>query len=208
MQPWGGVAGKRVLITGATSGIGLAAAVELVRRGAQLVMIARSETKASEAVRRIRAAAGDAAVVDTLLADLASQSSIREVAAKALAQYPTIQVLINNAGAVYGVRRLSPDRIELTWAVNHLAPFLLTTLLLDRLKTSAPARVITTASDAHAGAHIPFDDFERGGDSAAGFRRYGQTKLANILFTSELARRLDGTGVTANCYHPGFVASN
>ena len=114
MQPWGGVAGKRVLTTGATSGIGLAAAVELARRGAQLVMIARSETKANEAVRRIRAAAGDAAVVDTLLADLASQSSIREVAAKALAQYPTIQVLINNAGAVYGVRRLSPDRIELT----------------------------------------------------------------------------------------------
>jgi len=201
MQPWGGVAGKRVLITGATSGIGLAAAVELVRRGAQLVMIARSETKASEAVRRIRAAAGDAAVVDTLLADLASQSSIREVASKALAQYPTIQVLINNAGAVYGVRRLSPDRIELTWA--------LTTLLLDRLKTSAPARIVTTSSGAHQGARIPFDDLnaERSW-SGSGFRRYGETKLANILFTAELARRLEGTGVTANSFHPGFVASN
>ena len=209
MQPWGGVAGKRVLITGATSGIGLAAAVELARRGAQLVMIARSETKANEAVRRIRAAAGDAAVVDTLLADLASQSSIREVAAKALAQYPTIQVLINNAGAVYGVRRLSPDRIELTWAVNHLAPFLLTTLLLDRLKTSAPARIVTTSSAAHQGARIPFDDLnaERSW-SGSGFRRYGETKLANILFTAELARRLEGTGVTANSFHPGFVASN
>src|SRR2546422_8295331 len=206
MQPWGGVAGKRVLTTGATSGIGLAAAVELARRGAQLVMIARSETKANEAVHRIRAAAGDAAVVDTLLADLASQSSIREVASKALAQYPTIQVLINNAGAVYGVRRLSPDRIELTWAVNHLAPFLLTTLLLDRLKTSAPARIITTASEAHQGAHIPFSDLnaER---SYRSFGRYGETKLANILFTSELARRLDGTGVTANCFHPGLVAT-
>src|SRR3989449_8177358 len=206
MQPWGGVAGKRVLTTGATSGIGLAAAVELARRGAQLVMIARSETKANEAVHRIRAAAGDAAVVDTLLADLASQSSIREVAAKALAQYRTFQVLINNAGAVYGVRRLSPDRIELTWAVNHLAPFLLTTLLLDRLKTSAPARIITTASEAHQGAHIPFSDLnaER---SYRSFGRYGETKLANILFTSELARRLDGTGVTANCFHPGLVAT-
>jgi len=209
MQPWGGVAGKRVLITGATSGIGLAAAVELARRGAQLVMIARSETKANEAVRRIRTAAGDAAVVDTLLADLASQSSIREVASKALAQYPTIQVLINNAGAVYGVRRLSPDGIELTWAVNHLAPFLLTTLLLDRLKTSAPARIVTTSSGAHQGARIPFADLNAEGSwGRSGFPRYGETKLANILFTSELARRLEGTGVTANSFHPGFVASN
>src|SRR5256712_1301857 len=208
MQPWIGVAGKRVLITGATSGIGLAAAVELARRGAQLVMIARSEAKANEAVRRIRAAAGDAAVVDTLLADLASQSSIRQVASKALAQYPTIQVLVNNAGAVYGTRRLSPDGIELTWAVNHLAPFLLTVLLLDRLKASAPARVVTTSSAAHQGARIPFDDMsaERSW-GGSGFLRYGETKLAKILVTVGLARRLGGTGVTANCFHPGFVAS-
>jgi NAD(P)-dependent dehydrogenase (short-subunit alcohol dehydrogenase family) len=100
------------------------------------------------------------------------------------------------------------DGIELTWAVNHLAPFLLTTLLLDRLTASTPARVVTTASDAHMGAHIPFDELESGTDSAKGFRRYGQTKLANILFTSELAHRIEGTGVTANCYHPGFVASS
>src|SRR5256885_17251972 len=209
MQPWGGVAGKRVLTTGATSGIGLAAAVELARRGAQLVMIARSETKANEAVRRIRAAAGDAAVVDTLLADLASQSSIREVAAKALAQYPTFQVLINNAGAVYGVRRLSPDGIELTWAVNHLAPFLLTTLLLDRLKTSAPAGIVTTSSGAHQGARIPFADLNAEGSwGRSGSPRYGETNLATILFPSELARRRGGPGVTANSFHPGFVASN
>ena len=208
MQPWNGVAGKRVLITGATNGIGLAAAMELARRGAHLVMIARSETKAEEAARRIRAAAGEAAVVDTLLADLASQSSIRRVAAKALERYPTIDVLVNNAGAVYGTRRLSPDGIELTWAVNHLAPFLLTTLLLERLEASAPARVVTTSSAAHQGARIPFDDMsaERSWGSS-GFRRYGETKLANVLFTVELARRLGGTGVTANAFHPGFVAS-
>ena len=198
-----------MLITGATSGIGLAAAVELARRGAQLVVIARSETKANEAVRRIRAAAGEGAVVDTLLADLAPQASIRQVAATVLAQYPTIQVLVNNAGAVYGTRRLSPDGIELTWAVNHLAPFLLTMLLLDRLKASAPARVVTTSSAAHQGARIPFDDMsaERSW-GGSGFRRYGETKLANILFTLELARRLEGTGVTANCFHPGFVATD
>src|SRR5438067_10993528 len=208
MQPWNGVTGKRVLITGATGGIGLAAAKELARRGAQLVMIARSETKADEAARRIRAAAGEAAVVDTLLADLASQSSIRGAAEKALERYPTFQVLVNNAGAVYGTRRLSADGIELTWAVNHLAPFLLTTLLLERLEASAPARIVTTSSAAHQGARIPFDDMsaERSWGSSA-FRRYGETKLANVLFTVELARRLEGTGVTANAFHPVFVAS-
>src|SRR5436305_1513421 len=171
-------------------------------------MIARSETKADEAARRIRAAAGEAAVVDTLLADLATQSSIRGVAAKALERYPTIQVLVNNAGAVYGTRRLSADGIELTWAVNHLAPFLLTTLLLERLEASAPARIVTTSSAAHQGARIPFDDMnaERSW-GRSGFPRYGETKLANILFTAELARRIEGTGVTANCFHPGLVAT-
>src|SRR5438094_9215787 len=124
MQPWNGVAGKRVLITGATSGIGLAAAIELARRGAQLVMIARSETKAEEAARRIRAAAGEAAVVDRLLADLASQSSSRRVAATAADRYPTIDVLANTAGAFYGTRRRRPHGIEPTWAGNHLDPVL------------------------------------------------------------------------------------
>jgi len=143
-----------------------------------------------------------------VLADLSSQAAVRRLAAELLDRYPRIDVLANNAGAVNSKRTTTEDGIELTWAVNHLAPFLLTTLLLDRLTGSAPARVVTTTSDAHMGAHIPFDDFDAGTDSAKGFRRYGQTKLANILFTSELAHRIEGTGVTANCYHPGFVASN
>ena len=207
MQTWGGVAGKRVLITGATNGIGLAAAIELARRGAQLTVVARNENRAADAVRRIQAAR-DGVTVDVLLADLASQASIRRLATEALARYPSIQVLINNAGAIYARRQLSPDGIELTWAVNHLAPFLLTTLLLDRLKASAPARIVTTSSGAHEGAAIRFDDLNVDHWPAGwGFPRYGETKLANILFTAELARQLAGTGVTANAFHPGFVAS-
>ncbi len=207
MPLWGGVAGKRVLITGATRGIGLAAAIELARRGAQLTLVARSEARAADAVGQIQAAAGGA-TVEVLTADLASQASVRKLAVDAQARYPRIQVLINNAGAIYASRQLSPDGIELTWAVNHLAPFLLTTVLLPRLTASTPARIVTTSSDAHRGAQIPFDDLNAqrtwGG---FGFPRYGQTKLANILFTVELARRLAGTGVTANCFHPGFVAT-
>src|SRR5260370_28386673 len=124
------------------------------------------------------------------------------------AKYPIIQVLINNAGAIYSRRELSADGVELTWAVNHIAPFLLTSLLLPRLTASTPARIVTTSSDAHEGARIPFDDVnaERSW-GGFGFPRYGQTKLANILFTAELARRLAGTAVTANCFHPGFVAT-
>ncbi|HEX3630856.1 MAG TPA: SDR family oxidoreductase [Candidatus Dormibacteraeota bacterium] len=205
---WSGVAGKRVLITGGTSGIGLAASTELVRRGALLTLVARTESRAAEAVRAIDRGSPKPVAVDVLFADLSSQASVRRLAEQALAKYPRIQVLINNAGAIYRRRQLSPDGIELTWAVNHLAPFLLTTLLLDRLKASAPARIITTSSDAHKGARIPFDDLagERSW-SGMGFGRYGETKLANILFTVELAARLSGTGVTANSFHPGFVAT-
>src|SRR5262245_59295042 len=151
------------------------------------------------------AAAGKGATVATFIADLSSQASVRRLAAEVLARYPKLDVLVNNAGAMYGTRQLTKDGIELTWAVNHLAPFLLSKLFLQRLKKSAPARIITTASQAHQGARIPFDDLnaER---SYRGFGRYCETKLANILFTIELARRLDGTGVTANCFHPGLVA--
>ncbi|TMC64158.1 MAG: SDR family oxidoreductase [Chloroflexota bacterium] len=207
MSEWGGVAGKRVVLTGATNGIGLAAAVELARRGADLTLVARNQARAAEAIRRINAVSTGSSP-DVLLADLASQASIRRLADELLAKYPRIQVLVNNAGAIYARRRMTADAIELTWAVNHLAPFLLTALLLDRLKASHPARIVTTSSGAHEGARIPFDDLnaERSW-GGAGFTRYGETKLANVLFTAELARRLDGTGVTANAFHPGLVAT-
>jgi NAD(P)-dependent dehydrogenase (short-subunit alcohol dehydrogenase family) len=208
MADWQGVAGKRVVITGATSGIGLAAAIEVARRGADLTLVARSKARAANAVREIGAVSKGRAPVDVVLADLASQSSVRQLADELLTRYPTIQVLVNNAGAIYSTRQMSEDGIELTWAVNHLAPFLLTTLLVDRLKASAPARIVTTSSDAHQRAVIPFDDLNAQRSwGGAGFTRYGQTKLANILFTVELARRLEGTGVIANCFHPGFVAT-
>jgi len=199
------LSGKQVLITGATNGIGLAAAQALAVLGAKLAIVARSEARAREAVQRIKRISRGAAA-DILVADLSSQVSVRRLAAEALARYPRLDILINNAGAMYTTRQLSRDSIELTWAVNHLAPFLLTTLLLDRLRESRPARIITTASGAHQGAQIPFDDLaaER---AYRGFGRYGETKLANILLTSELARRLAGSGVTANCYHPGLVAT-
>ena len=206
MSAWGGVAGKRVLITGATNGIGLSACEELARRGAKLAIVARSEAKAVNTVERLQAeGAGE---VDVLNADLSSQASVRALAAEALERYPRIDVLVNNAGATNEKRQLTEAGLELTWAVNHVAPFLLTELLLDRLKASAPARIITTASDAHKGAQIPWDDLNAEKSyGGRGLRRYGQTKLANILFTLELGKRVEGTGVTANCFHPGVVAT-
>ena len=201
------VEGKRVVITGATGGIGLAAAEALAARGARLTIVARAEGRAREAVRRIDAAGGGGIGVDVLMAELAAQSSVRRLATKLLERYPRIDVLVNNAGAVNVTRRLTEDGIELTWAVNHLAPFLLTNLLLDRIRASAPARIVTTASGAHNGAEIPFDDLGGERSYGRGFHRYSETKLANILFTLELARRLQGTGVTANCFHPGVVAT-
>ena len=207
MADWKGVDGRRVIMTGATNGIGLAAARELARRGAHLAIVARSRARAADAVEQITAAAPGASV-DVLDADLASQASVRRLAAEILDRYPRIDVLVNNAGAMHGSRQLTEEGLERTWAVNHLAPFLLTTLLLERLVASAPARIVVTASDAHKGAHIPFDDLNAERSyRARGFARYGESKLANILFTAELARRLEGTGVTVNCFHPGLVAT-
>jgi NAD(P)-dependent dehydrogenase (short-subunit alcohol dehydrogenase family) len=195
---------KQILITGATNGIGLAAAEALAALGANLAIVGRSKTRTRIASARIRVAA---VTVAAFIADLSSQASVRRLATEVLARYPKLDVLVNNAGAMYGTWQLTKDGIELTWAVNHLGPFLLSKLLLHRLKESAPARIITTSSQAHQGARIPFDDLnaER---SYRGFGRYCETKLANILFTIELARRLDGTGVTANCFHPGLVATD
>lgn len=205
-ESWSGVAGKRVVITGATNGIGLAAAEALAARGARLAIVARDPARAEAAVARVRAASGANSEVDVLMADLSTQAEVRRLAAEIRERYPRVDVLANNAGVILSRRQISADGFELTWAVNHLAPFLLTTLLLDRLRESAPARVITTSSAAHRGNRIPFDDLnaERG---YASFRRYGESKLANILFTAELARQLQGSGVTANCFHPGFVAT-
>ncbi len=197
---------RTIVITGGTSGFGLAAAVALAARGENVVIVGRSETRARIAAAQAKAGAGKEATVATLVADLSSQASVRKLAEEIRDRYPAVDVLVNNAGAMHTARQLSEDGFELTWAVNHLAPFLLTTLLLDRLKATSAARIVTTASDAHIGAHIPFDDLlaER---SYRGFRRYKETTLANILFTLELARRLEGTGTTAYCFHPGLVAT-
>ncbi|HEY1778536.1 MAG TPA: SDR family NAD(P)-dependent oxidoreductase [Solirubrobacteraceae bacterium] len=208
MAQWTGVSGKRVVITGATNGIGLAAAEELAARGAQLTLVARSEERAAQAIARISARAREDATLEGAICDLSLQGSVHSLASELLERHPRIDVLINNAGAMYTGRRVSGDGIELTWAVNHLAPFLLTELLLGRLLESAPARIVTTASEAHRGRHVAIGD--PGGErtrTSRGFRRYGETKLANILFTTELARRIEGSGVSANCFHPGLVAS-
>ena len=196
----------QILITGGTNGIGLAAAQMLAARGANVAIVGRNEGRTQAAAARIRAVAAAGVAVGTFIADLSSQAAVRKLAVEVLSRYPRLDVLVNNAGAMYTTRQLTADGIEQTWAVNHLAPFLLTTLLLDRLEASAPARIITTASDAHRGAQLPFEDLNAE-HSYRGFGRYGQTKLANILFTLELARRLEGSGVTANCFHPGLVAS-
>ena len=193
--------GTVCVVTGATSGIGKAAATALARLGATVVLVGRDRGRteaAAAAIARVSASPPRAEV-----ADLASLEQVRGLAGR-LAGLERIDVLINNAGLVLGERRITPDGLEHVFALNHLAPFLLTSLLLPKLTASAPARVVTVTSDAHSAARLDLSDpnLEHGWDS---WRSYANSKLANILFTRELARRLDGTGVTANCAHPGVV---
>jgi NAD(P)-dependent dehydrogenase (short-subunit alcohol dehydrogenase family) len=200
------MSGKICLVTGGTSGIGKVTASELARRGAEVVITARNQSKLNHSLEEITKLSGSESV-SGLLADLTSQQAVRSLAESFLKQYPRLDVLINNAGAVYLRRTLSADGIEMTFAGNHLAPFLLTHLLLETLKTSAPARIINVSSNAHEGQMLDFNDLENRNNYQF-MRAYGQSKLANILFTYELDRRLAGTGIAVNALHPGFVATN
>lgn len=197
--------GKVCLITGATNGIGKVAALELAKLGATVVVVGRSAERTRIVVEAIKHVSGSESV-KMAVADLSSQEDVRELADTFQEKYNRLDVLINNAGAVFMQRRESVDGLEMTWALNHLSYYLLTNLLLDLLKDSVPARIINVSSDAHQAGRIPFDDLESK-KSYAGFRAYAQSKLANVLFTYELARRLNGSGVTANAVHPGLVGT-
>lgn len=199
--------GRICLITGATSGIGMVTARELAARGATVALVGRDETKTRATVEEIRQLTGNSEV-DYLLADLSSQAAVRGMAEAFRRRYGALHVLINNAGVLLWQRKETVDGLEMTLAVNHLAPFLLTNLLLDTLRASAPARVVTVASSAHEGATIHFDDLQQTRGLYRALGVYGQSKLANIMFTYELARRLAGSGVTANALHPGIVATH
>src|SRR4051812_11539568 len=198
--------GKIILITGATSGIGLEASVALARLGAQVVMVGRDPGRTEAAVADVMARSGSREV-SHLLCDFSSQAAIRDFAKAFLASHDRLHVLVNNAGGVNKKRRLTVDGIEATFAVNHLGYFLLTHLLRDLLVRSAPARIVTVASVGHRRGTLDFDDlgYERG---YAIMKAYTRSKLANVLFAAELARRLAGTGVTSNSLHPGSVATN
>ncbi|WP_218031686.1 SDR family oxidoreductase [Dictyobacter kobayashii] len=198
--------GKICLVTGATSGIGKATALGLARQGATVVMVARNQAKAEAARQEIQLASGNTSV-DLLLADLSSQSSVHQLAATFLERYEHLHVLINNAGVFLTKRTLTVDNLEMTFAVNHLAPFLLTQLLLERLKVSTPARIVNVCSGAHYTAHLPLQDLQlRRGYNV--WRAYAQSKLAMLLCSYKLARQLEGSGVTLNCLNPGFVFTN
>ena len=201
----GPMAGKTVLITGATGGIGKATAMGLAAMGAHLAITGRDRERTEAAAREIRAAGGGQ--VDMFVADLSSRSEVRRLAGEALERLSRIDVLVNNAGGYWNHRHVTADGLEHTFALNHLAPFLLTNLLLDRLKQSGPARVVTVSSNAQAQGRIDFDDLQ-GEQSYSGASAYNQSKLAGVLFTYELARRLQDSAVTANVLHPGVVRTS
>jgi len=194
--------GKVALVTGGTSGIGKATAMALTAMGADVVVVGRDRERGERAAEEIRAQTGGR--VDLALADLSSQAEVRNLAEEFKRRYDRLDVLVNNAGLVQSTRTETVDGLESTFAINHLAPFLLTNLLLDVLKKSAPSRVVTVSSEAERWGNIDFDDLQSK-KKYRGFPVYGMTKLANIMFTYELAERLEGTGVTATCMHPGAV---
>lgn len=194
-----------IMITGGTSGIGAAAAEALARQGARLVLVARDRERAAATMEKLRS--NDATTKPTVhYADLSRISEMKRVAAEIAAAEPRIDVLINNAGGAFARRRVTEDGLEMTFALNHMAYFVVTLGLLDRLRASAPSRIVNTASMTYASASLDFDDLQSE-KHFTGSTAYARSKLANILFTRELARRLEGTGVTANCFHPGFVAT-
>jgi retinol dehydrogenase 14 len=201
----GPMAGRTVLITGGTGGIGRATALGLATMGAHLAITGRDRGRAANAADEIHAVGGGP--VDVFIADLSSQSEVRRLAGDVLRQLARIDVLVNNAGGYWNTRHVTADGLERTFALNHLAPFLLTGLLLDRLKQSAPARVVTVSSNVQAFGRIDFDDLQ-GERSYSGARAYNQSKLANVLFTYQLASRLQATSVTANALHPGVVSTS
>jgi NAD(P)-dependent dehydrogenase (short-subunit alcohol dehydrogenase family) len=197
--------GKVVVITGATSGIGEVAARQLAGMGARIVLIARDKTRGEAALTRLRDV--DRSIAHSIYyGDLSRISEMKRVALKIAAAEPRIDVLINNAGAMFGSRQVTEDNLELTFATNHMAYFVLTNGLRERLFASAPARIVNTASDAHRGCQLNFNDLQSQ-SGYSGLKVYGRSKLCNILFTRELARRWNGQQVTANCLHPGFVAT-
>jgi NAD(P)-dependent dehydrogenase (short-subunit alcohol dehydrogenase family) len=198
--------GKVCLITGATSGIGKATALGLARQGATVVIVARNQAKAEATLQEIRALSGNPRA-ELLLADLSAPASVRQLATTFGKQFSDLHVLINNAGVFMLKRHVTVDDLEMTFAVNHLAPFLLNQLLLDQLKASAPARIVNVCSGAHTSGRIDLDNLQLVKGYNA-WRAYAQSKLAMLLCSYELARRLEGTGTTINCAHPGFVFTN
>jgi NAD(P)-dependent dehydrogenase (short-subunit alcohol dehydrogenase family) len=198
--------GKTVLVTGANQGIGKATAIALAAQDANVVILSRNPEKGLAALHDVQAASRGGKA-ELLVADFASLADVRRAAAEFRAKHKRLDVLVNNAGLIVPKRHLTIDDLEETFAVNHLAPFLLTTELLDLLKASAPSRIVNVSSEAHRGAKMHWEDLQFANGRYKSFRAYGQSKLANILFTYELARRLEGTGVTANALHPGVVAS-
>jgi len=203
MVDTGPMAGKVVLITGGTAGIGKATAIGLAALGARVAITGRDLPRTEAAAADIQGTTGNRGV-DAFAADLSSQVEVRRVAAEVLAAYPRLDVLVNNVGGSWNTRHVTADGLERTFAVNHLAAFLLTNLLLDRLKASAPARVVTVSSAAQSTGTIDFDDLQ-GEHEYSERKAYPQSKLASLMFTYELARRAEGSGVTANVLHPGVV---